>query len=141
MQGEAERAVRAVFITKSISSNADSIDSAIPRPLARRQRDYDRTQRLARGGFDGELELETLGTLKVTNHLEQTARKWIPVRTEHAHQAFGGSFRDATEFLKPNRRIDVVAQNRSPSAFSCGLASCSLAHVLCREDSSSSVSR
>ena len=66
-------------------------------------------------GFEGELELETLGTLKVTNHFEQIARMRIPVRTEHAHQAFGRSFRDATEFLKPNRRIDVVAQNRFSS--------------------------
>jgi hypothetical protein len=51
----------------------------------------------------------------VTNHFEQIAPMRIPVRTEHAHQAFGRSFRDTTEFLKPNRHIDVVAQNRFSS--------------------------
>ena len=66
---------------------------------------------LARG-FEGELELETFGTLKVTNHFEQVARLRIPGRAEHAHQALGGSFRDATELLKPDRRVNVVAQNR-----------------------------
>jgi hypothetical protein len=116
VQGEAERARRRrpPSLPNRPHFDADSIDSAIPRPLAGRQRDYDRTRRLARV-FDGELELETLGTLKVTNHFEQIARMRIPVRTEHAHQAFGRSFRDATEFLKPNRRIDVVAQNRFSS--------------------------
>ena len=34
-----------------------------------RQRGYARTCRLARG-FEGEFELETFGTLKVTNHPE-----------------------------------------------------------------------
>ena len=113
MQGEAERALRGrpPSLPNRPHFDADSIDSAIPRPLAGRQRDYDRTRRLARG-FDGELELETLGTLKVTNHFEPIAGLRIPVRTEHAHQAFCRSFRDATEFLKPDCRVDVVAQNR-----------------------------
>jgi hypothetical protein len=56
--------------------------------------------RLARG-FEGELELDILGTLKVSNHFEQIARLRISVRAEHAHQAFRGSCHDATEFLKP----------------------------------------
>jgi hypothetical protein len=68
-----------------------------------RQRDYGRMKRLARG-FEGELELETLGTLKLTNHFEQIARLRIPGGGEHAHQAFGRSFRDTTEFLKPDPR-------------------------------------
>jgi hypothetical protein len=63
-------------------------------------------------GFEGELELETLGTLKVTNHFEQIAGLRIPVRAEHAHQAFCRSIRDPTEFLKPDCRVDVVAENR-----------------------------
>ena len=92
MQGEAERALRCrpPPLPNRPHFDADSIDSAIPRPLAGRQRDYDRTRPLARG-FDGELELE-LGTLKVTNHFEQIAGLRIPVRTEHAHQAFVGRF-------------------------------------------------
>jgi hypothetical protein len=53
----------------------------------RDQRGSDRTPRLARG-FEGELELETLGTLKVTNHSEQIARLRIPVGAEHPHQTF-----------------------------------------------------
>jgi hypothetical protein len=43
-------------------------------------------------GFEGEFELETLGSLKVTNHFEQIAGLRIPVRAEHAHQAFVGRF-------------------------------------------------
>jgi hypothetical protein len=46
-----------------------------------------------------ELELEAFGALKVTNHLEQITRLRIAGRAEHAHQAFGGSFGDATELL------------------------------------------
>jgi hypothetical protein len=72
---------------------------------------YAWTRRLARR-FERELELEPFGTLKVTNHLKQIARLRIPGGAEHAHQAFGGSFRDATELLKPDRRVNVVAQNR-----------------------------
>lgn len=48
----------------------------------------------------------------MTNHFEQIARLRIPGGAEHAHQTFCGSFRDATEFLKPDRRVNVVAQNR-----------------------------
>jgi len=80
-------------------------------PLLARPQALQRIERLARG-FEGKLELEALGTLKVTNHFEQIARLRIPGGAEHAHQAFGGSFRDATELLKPDRRVDVVVQNR-----------------------------
>ena len=41
-------------------------------------------------------------------------RLWIPGRAEHSHEALCGSFRDATEFHEPDRRVDVVAQNRFP---------------------------
>jgi hypothetical protein len=78
--------------------------SEAPAELLSALADGNRTRRSARG-FEGKLELETLGTLKVTNHFEQIARQRIPVTAEHAHQAFGGSFRDATEFLKPDRRV------------------------------------
>jgi hypothetical protein len=50
--------------------------------------------------------------LKVTNHFEQITRLRIPVGAEHPHQTFCGSLRNATEFLKPDRAVNVVAQNR-----------------------------
>ena len=55
-----------------------------PSVSTRGQSRYARTRRLARG-FEGELELETLSTLKVTNHFEQIARLRIPGGAEHAH--------------------------------------------------------
>ena len=71
-----------------------------------------RSEEVLACGIDGDLELETLGTLKVTNHFYQVARPRIPSRAEHAHQAACGSFRDETEFLEPDRHVNVVAQNR-----------------------------
>lgn len=87
------------------------LQSADDRQVAHRISIYALGVALARG-FQRELELETLSTLKVTNHFEQIARLRVPGRAEHAHQTFCGSFRDATELLKPDCRVDVVAQNR-----------------------------
>ena len=58
------------------------------------------------------LEVQTFAFLKAADDLEEFARLRIAVRTKHAHQALGLLGGRSPEFLKPNGRVDIVAQHR-----------------------------
>ena len=57
-------------------------------------------------------EVKPFSLLETVNDLEQVASLWIAVWTEHAHQALGRLLSQPTELLKPDRGVDVVAQDR-----------------------------
>ena len=59
-----------------------------------------------------DLEVKPFALLKSADDFEEVPCLRIAVGTEHAHQALGRLLRQPAEFLKSDRGIDVVAQNR-----------------------------
>ena len=49
---------------------------------------------------------------EVLNHFEEITRLRVAGGTEHSHEAFRRPFGPATQFLEPNRRVDVIAEYR-----------------------------
>ena len=49
--------------------------------------------------------------LQVMDHRKQVARLRIPFRPEHSHETLARLVENLREFLKPNRRIDIVTQH------------------------------
>jgi hypothetical protein len=67
------------------------------------------------GSLKGQLEMETFDTLEMANHLEEIPGLWVPLGPEHAHEAFCRPRRETTQFLKPDRGVDVIPQYRFSS--------------------------
>ena len=56
--------------------------------------------------------MDPLLFLQVLNHRKQVARLGIPFRPEHTHETLARFLENPGEFLKPDRRVDVVTQHR-----------------------------
>jgi hypothetical protein len=54
--------------------------------------------------------MNTLLLLQVMDHCEQVARLGIPFLPEHTHGTLARFVEDLREFLVPDRRINLVAQ-------------------------------
>jgi hypothetical protein len=64
------------------------------------------------GDLERQFEVEAFGALQVTNDFEQIPSLRVAFRAKHPHQALRWPPRQATQFLKTDSRIDVIAQYR-----------------------------
>jgi hypothetical protein len=56
--------------------------------------------------------MEAFYALEVRDHFEQVPRLWVPAWAKHTHQTFRRPLCEAAQFLKSDRRVDIVAQYR-----------------------------